>query len=128
MASPIPLSGLGASVTLPPGITANIYDAQLQEEFREKNSEAFTDNGYGNGTLTGQRLHGSVVGWLTGNDPGIGSVHPNVAIVFTAAAGCTISGNFNITGFRIRLRVGQVSLFTADISSLGPYRKVWLNS
>ncbi len=128
MANPQPISGLGASVTLPSGITANIYDAQLQEEFHEADSQAFLDNGYSNGILTGQRLHGSIVGWLTDHDPGIGSIHSGVSISFNAANGCVISGNFNITAFRIRLRVGQVSLFTANISSVGQYTKVWLNS
>ncbi len=128
MANPVPLSGLSASVTLPSGITANIYDAQLFEEFHEVDAEAFIDNGFGNATLTGQRLHGAIVGWLTDHDPGVGSMHSGVSISFNAGNGCIISGSFNITAFRIRLRVGQVSLFTATVSSVGIYSKIWLNS
>ncbi len=128
MPSSLPLSGLTASVTLPPGVTANIYDARLDEEFREKNSEAFADAGFGSGILTGQRLHGAIVGWLTENDPGVAAYHAAVPISFTAADGCMISGQFNITHLRIRLRVGQISIFTAEVSSVGVYSKVWIQS
>ncbi len=128
MPTSVPLSGLTAAVTLPPGVTANIYDAQLDEQFREKDSEAFADAGFGSGLLTGQRLHGVVVGWLTENDPGIAAFHADVPISFTAATGCVISGLFNITRLRIRLRVGQISIFTAEVSSVGLYSKVWIQS
>ena len=70
MTTSTPLSGLTATVTLPPGITAQIYDCQLEEEFREGDSESFADAGYGSGVLTGQRLKGTIVGWLSQNDPG----------------------------------------------------------
>ena len=128
MPSSLPLSGLTAAVSLPPGVTANIYDARLDEEFREKDSEAFADAGFGSGVLTGQRLHGVMVGWLTENDPGLGAYHANVPISFTAATGCIITGTFNITRLRIRLRVGQISIFTAEVSSVGTYSKSWIQS
>ena len=128
MATSIPLSGLTAAVTLPPGVTANIYDTRLDEEFREKDSEAFADAGFGSGILTGQRLHGVVVGWLTENDPGLAAYHASVPILFTAATGCVISGVFNITRLRIRMRVGQISIFTAEVSSVGTYGKTWIQS
>ena len=128
MSSPIPLSGLTASITLPPGVTANIYEAQLEEDFREKDAESFLDAGYGGGVLTGMRLRGTVIGWLTDYDPGLAAMHANIPITFTAAAGCVVSGNFNLTRLRIRLQVGQVSVFTAEIASVGPYTKTWINS
>ena len=128
MAHTAPLSGLTAAITLPPGVAANIYDAQLEEDFREQDSESFDDAGYGAGVLTGLRLRGSVLGWLTGDDPGLAVMHAAVPIVFTAAAGCLISGNFNITRFHVRLRVGRVSVFTAEVASVGAYTKTWLNS
>ncbi len=128
MSTTTPISGLTATVTLPPGVTAQIYDCQLEEEFREGDSESFADDGYGSGVLTGQRLKGTVVGWLSQNDPGLGTLHSQAPIVFTAAEGCVITGNFNITQFRLRLRVGQVSVFTAEVASVGPYTKVWILS
>ena len=126
MPTSVPLSGLTAAVTLPPGVTANIYDARLDEEFREKDSEA--DAGFGSGILTGQRLHGVVVGWLTQSDPGMAAYHADVPMSFTAASGCVITGTFNITRLRLRLRVGQISIFTAEVSSIGPYTKTWIQS
>ncbi len=126
--STVPLTGLSATITLPAGVTAKVYDCELDEEFREQDSEGFEDNGFGNGTLTGQRLKGSVVGWLTENDPGVGDYHSGVPIVFTAASGCVISGNFNITRFKVRLKVGEMSLFTAMVASVGAYTKVWMES
>ncbi len=124
----VPLSGFSANVVLPAGVTAQIYDCRLIEEFREQNAEAFSDEGFGSGTLTGQRLHGAVVGWLTQNDPGIGAMHSQVPITFTAANGCMITGNFNITRLQVRLKVGEVSIFTALVASVGAYSKVWLLS
>ncbi|HMD54901.1 MAG TPA: hypothetical protein VKJ65_10165 [Phycisphaerae bacterium] len=123
-----PLTGLTASVTLPSGVNANIYDAQLEEQFREKNAEGFVDAGFGSGILTGQRLHGVIVGWLSTSDPGISTMHSNVPISFTASNGCVISGNFNITRLKIRMSVGQVSIFTADVASVGQYTKTWTQS
>ena len=128
MPTSVPLSGLTAAVTLPPGVTANIYDARLDEEFREKDSEAFADSGFGSGILTGRRLHGVVVGWLTQSDPGMAAYHADVPMSFTAASGCVITGTFNITRLRLRLRVGQISIFTAEVSSIGPYTKTWIQS
>ena len=128
MPTSLPLSGLTAAVTLPPGVTANIYDARLDEEFREKDSEAFADSGFGSGILTGRRLHGVVVGWLTQSDPGMAAYHADVPMSFTAASGCVITGTFNITRLRLRLRVGQISIFTAEVSSIGPYTKTWIQS
>ncbi|MGC8624470.1 MAG: hypothetical protein ACP5I8_04975 [Phycisphaerae bacterium] len=128
MPTALALSGLTAAVTLPPGITAYIYDARLDEEFREKDSESFADAGFGSGILTGQTLHGVLVGWLTENDPGLAAYHAGVPISFTAASGCVISGTFNITRLRIRLQVGQISIFTAEVSSVGAYSKTWIQS
>ena len=69
-----------------------------------------------------------IVGWLTESDPGLAAYHANVPMNFTAAAGCIISGTFNITRLRIRLRVGQISIFTAEVASVGTYSKSWITS
>ena len=119
------LTGLTGSITLPGGIDFKVSEGDLVEQFVEKDAEGFADGGFQYGVICGKGLKGTVKGYITANQFGIGD--PNVTafegvpFLFTAATGYTYSGNCNITRLGQAIKVGEVQAASMDFSSQGPY-------
>ena len=125
MSGLIPTAAWQAEVLLPAGISLNVVRAQLQEEFREVDSTAYSDGSFSSSIMTGQQLRGEISGWANSAPPGLGSVFNGVNILFMAAGGWSISGTFNIYGFMWAVSANDLMEFRAIIISTGPYTVNW---
>ena len=125
MNSSIPPGTWQADITLPAGVSLNVVRAQLQEEFREVDSTAYSDGSFTASLMTGQQLRGDISGWANSAAPGLGSVFNAVNITFTAPGGWSISGTFNIYGFQWAQMADELIGFTARVVSTGPYTVIW---
>ncbi len=125
MSGLIPTAAWQAEIVLPAGVSLNVVRAQLQEEFREVDSTAYSDGSFTASLMTGQQLRGDISGWANSAAPGLGSVFNAVNITFTAPGGWSISGTFNIYGFMWTLSADDLMEFRAMIISTGPYAVVW---
>ncbi len=125
MGAVTPLPPFSAAITLPPGVNLNVTRAELQEFFRLVDSTAFSDGNYTSSIITGQEIRGQISGWMNTAPPGMGTIYNAVAITFAAAAGCVVSGTFNITGFHMTVIAAELSTFQAEVISTGPYSISW---
>ena len=115
------LTGLTANVTLPSGMNGKVRAFNCSENRRYKDSEGLGDGGFATGKLTGQRLTGRLAGFMTTSALGIGTSFENVALTLTYDSGRTITGNFDITDIDSAASVGEITNFTANFISNGPY-------
>ena len=119
------LTGLNGSVALISGIDFKINGGHVKESFRQKDAEGFSDIGFQFGVITGKGLNGTVTGWVTANELGIGNPNitafENVPFTFTAATGFTYTGNCNVTEIDHALKVGEVQACSYSFSSVGQY-------
>ena len=124
MAAPTPavLTGLTASFTLPSGVNSKVARAFLTENHRWKDSEGFVDGGFQTGVLTGQRLAGRIVGFVTGTAPvGIGSSLENVNVTITLDSGRAVTFNSTWTDIEVGASTGEVTAMSGSFVSNGTY-------
>ena len=124
MAAPTPvvLTGLTASFTLPNGMNCKSARAYLTENRRWKDSEGFVDAGFQTGVLTGQRLAGRIVGYVTTTAPlGIGTAFENVNVTITLDTGRAVTFNATFTDIETGASVGEVTAMSASFVSNGSY-------
>ncbi len=124
VAGPV-LTGLSGMVSLPSGIDFKVNDGELTETFVEKDAEGFADGGFQYGVICGKGLKGTVSGFATANQLGIGdsnvTAYENVPFTITAANGYTYSGNCNVTRLGHKIKVGEIQAASMSFSSVGPY-------
>lgn len=126
----IPLTALGGSVTLPPGIDFKVTGGELVENFRVKDGEGLADNGYSVPVPTGRSLTGKITGTMTANEAGIAdpnalSSFSNCTFTITFGPSQTVSGSCCVTRFSTVMKVGEITTFECDFESLGVYSSVW---